>query len=88
MTKNIRSKVKRFLTSEVGRTTLRAPLALGVTSGTFLLSQMVHTPAADALIKCDSDAECGTGGKCEPICVEWDSGTCTDIEFGCLYSDS
>lgn len=87
MTKDIRGKVKRFLTSEVGRATLKAPLALGVASGTLLLSQMVHTPTAEAIIKCDSDAECGTDGKCEPICIEWDSGTCTDIEFGCLYSD-
>ena len=83
MTKDIQNRVKQFLTSEVGQVTVKGPLALGVASGVFLLSQMMHTPSAEAFTKCDSDADCGTDGKCEPICVEWDDGTCHDFEFGC-----
>ena len=88
MMKDIRGKAERFLTSEVGRVSVRGPLVLGVASGAFILSQMMHTSPAEAFAQCASDADCDPGEKCEPICVEWDDGTCVDIEFGCVYSDS
>jgi len=89
MMKDIRGKVERFLTSEVGRVSVRGPLVLGVASGAFVLSQMMPTPPAEAFFQCDGDADCGSEEKCEPICVEWDDGTCMDIEFRCIaYSDS
>ena len=88
MTKDIRGKVKRFLTSEVGQATVRGPLALGVASGAFLLSQMVHTPSAEAIIKCGSDADCPSGEKCDPVCVNRNGSTCNDLEFRCVDSDS
>ena len=88
MMKDIRGKAEQFLTSEVGRVSVRGPLALGVASGAFMLSQMMHTPPAEAFVQCASDADCDSGEKCEPICVEWDDGTCTDIEFACVDIDS
>ena len=44
MKKDLSGKVHQFLTSEVGQVGIRAPLALGVASGTLLLLQMAHTP--------------------------------------------
>lgn len=43
MTKDIRGKVEQFLTFEVGRISVRSPLALGIASTAFLLSQAVNT---------------------------------------------
>lgn len=47
MTKDIRGKVEQFLTFEVGRVSVGSPLALGIASTAFLLSQAVHTLFAD-----------------------------------------
>ena len=88
MMKDIRGKVERFLTSEVGRVSVRGPLVLGIASGALILSQMMHTPPAEAFVQCESDADCDSGEQCEPICVDWDDGTCMEIGFGCVYSDS
>lgn len=80
MKKNIHSKIKRFLTSEVGRTGIRAPLVLGVAGGAFLLFQVVFTPVAEA---CSSDADCGDGETCQPTCYKWENGTCVEPGYGC-----
>lgn len=86
MTQDIRNEVKQFLTSEVGQVTLKGPLALGVASGALLLSQAVHT--ASAQFSCLSDAECGSGKKCEWRCNKWANGTCTEWGTQCVSSDS
>ena len=89
MKKNIRGRVKRFLTSEVGQVGIRAPLALGVASGAVLLSQMVHTPSADAALVCISDADCGPNAKCDIWCAESSDGTCIEWASRCVpNSDS
>ena len=86
MMQDIRNEVQQFLTSEVGQATLKGPLALGIASGALLLSQAVHAPSAEAL-SCESDADCGSGGRCEPICSEYDGSTCHQYIFVCDYSD-
>ena len=84
MKKDIRDKVKRFLTSEVGRTGVRAPLVLGLAGGAVLLSQIVHTPVAEAGVECQSDADCGSGGVCYEWCGEYSNGTCVDVNAVCV----
>lgn len=89
MRKDIRGRVKEFLTSEVGQVGIRAPLVLGVASGTVLLSQMVYTPSAEANFNCWSDSDCDTGESCELWCVESIDGTCTKWRTDCVpKSDS
>ncbi|MYK17548.1 hypothetical protein F4055_05170 [Candidatus Poribacteria bacterium] len=83
MKKEIRAEVKRFFTSEAGRVGVRAPLALGVASGAFLISQMVYTPSAEA--SCVSDDDCGSDGRCEAWCEEYSKGTCKEWKSGCVY---
>ena len=84
MKKEIRAEVKRFFTSEAGRVGVRAPLALGVASSAFLISQMVYTPSAEA--SCVSDDDCGSEGRCDWRCEEYSKGTCVDWNSECVYS--
>lgn len=84
MKKNINSEIKRFLTSEVGQTGIRAPLALGVASGAILLSQMVHTPSAEASRACEDHDDCGSDGYCYKWCNEYSDGTCVDEHSECI----
>ena len=89
MKKDIRGRVKEFLTSEVGQVGIRAPLVLGVASGAVLLSQMVHTPSAEAGFGCLSDADCAPEGRCDAWCVESSDGTCIEWASKCVpNSDS
>ncbi len=82
MKKNINNKIKQFLTSEVGRAGIRAPLVLGVAGSAFLLSQVMHTPIAEASYECHSNADCGDGETCQLTCsTGWSDGTC-DGELG------
>ena len=83
MKKETRGRVKRFLTSESGRVGIRAPLALGIASGTLLLSQAVHTPSAKADLECWDDSDCGSGGVCNFRCDEYSEGTCVDLHSEC-----
>ncbi len=83
MKKEIRAEVKRFFTSEAGRVGVRAPLALGVASGAFLISQMVYTPSAEA--SCMNDDDCGSDGRCDGVCEEYSEGTCIKWESKCVY---
>ena len=85
MKKEIRGRVKRFLTSEAGRIGMRAPLALGVASGTLLLSQMVYTVPAEAT--CKSDVDCGPNEWCYMECEVYINGTCDEWASKCV-SDS
>ena len=86
MTKDIRGKVEQFLTSEVGRVSVRGPLALGIAGTAFLLSQAVPTLFADpseGAIQCWTDDDCSSGSFCEWECVEKDNGTCKEWKSGC-----
>ncbi len=83
MKKKIRAEVKRFFTSEAGRVGVRAPLALGVASGAFLISQMVYTPSVEA--SCVRHDDCGSEGRCEGWCEEYSKGTCKKWESECVY---
>ena len=81
MTKNMRGKVEQFLTSEVGRVSVRGPLALGIASTALVLSQAVHTLFADPSddgIQCLTNDDCDSGTFCEWECKEESGGTCTE----------
>ena len=86
MTTDIRGKVEQFLTSEVGRVSVRGPLALGIASTAFLLSQAVHTLFADpseGSVQCWADDDCSSGSFCEWKCIKENNGTCTDWKSEC-----
>ena len=85
MKRNINDKIKRFLTSETGRTGVKSPLVLGVSGGAFLLSQVVATPSAEASLSCLSDADCDSGGECKFWCSEKSEGTCVNWNSACFY---
>ena len=86
MIQEFRNEVQQFLTSEVGQATVRGPLALGVISGAFLLSQGVHTPSAEAQLECDSDSDCGSEESCVYWCAKKSSGTCISWHSECRNS--
>ena len=71
MKKNIRSKINRFLESEDGRVSTKAPLTLGVTTGSLLLAQAILPTVSQALhidltgVTCDDDTDCTTGEVCK-----------------------
>ncbi len=74
MKKNLRRKIRVFLRSEDGRASIKAPLSLGVVSGSFLLAQAILTPSVSA-DSCDADCQ-----ACITYCYNPGSGfTCTDI---------
>lgn len=65
MKKNIRSKINRFLESEDGRVSTKAPLALGVATGSVLLAQaMVPSPAQAEIIWDTSGVTCEDHDDC------------------------
>lgn len=68
MKKNIRSKISGFLTSEEGRVSTKAPLTLGVATGSVLLAQMMHPSSADAHLECRDNRDCTVEGE---VCVKW-----------------
>lgn len=86
MKKDTRSKINQFLTSEIGQVGIRAPLFLGVTSGTILLSQMAYTPSAEANFECWNSSDCDTGESCEFWCETYSQGTCKDWRSKCVSS--
>ena len=87
MKKNIRSKINRFLQSEDGRVSTKAPLALGVATGSVLLAQAMLPSAANA------HDECGAGCPEGEVCIEWcdgvwSIGTCIGIYHAdCVDAD-
>ena len=84
MKKDLREKIKRFLTSEVGRTGVRAPLALGVVGSTFFLSHILYTLSADAALECKSNDDCTSGHVCKYWCSESSEGDCVDWSSECI----
>ncbi|MDE0017258.1 MAG: hypothetical protein OXU51_13825 [Candidatus Poribacteria bacterium] len=75
MKKNIRSKISSFLKSEEGRVSAKAPLALGIATGSVLLAQtMVSSPAQAAEEEWDfSNVTCIWNWECEDgeVCALW-----------------
>ena len=71
MKKNIRSKINRFLESEDGRVSTKAPLTLGVATGSVLLAQAILPSITQAIVidvsgvTCDDDGDCVDGEICE-----------------------
>ena len=77
MKNDIRSRIKRFLKSEEGRVSAKAPLALGVATGSVLLAQVILPTPAHAGLECYSDSDCASGESCVWTCSETSSqGTC------------
>ena len=64
MKHNIRGKIKRFLESEEGRVSTKAPLALGVATGSVLLAQAMVPVPVDAHFACNADNPCPAGQVC------------------------
>lgn len=69
MKKNIRSKINRFLESEDGRVSTKAPLMLGIATGSVLLAQMMHPSTAQADLECQDNGDCTVEGE---VCVFWE----------------
>ena len=67
MKKNIRSKISGFLTSEEGRVSAKAPLALGVAAGSVLLAQMMTPSPAQAHVTCLENKDCAP----DKVCAFW-----------------
>ena len=68
MKKNLRDKISAFIASEEGRVSVKAPLTIGVATGSILLATaIVGTPHADA---------CGEGNIPCPAGQVCDEGTC------------
>ena len=66
MQKGIRDRIQTFLASEEGKVSAKAPLTLGVATGSILLAQVIiGTPHAEA-VPCDGDADCYPTDRCDP----------------------
>ena len=66
MKNNLRGKIRGFLASEEGKVSVKAPLTLGVATGSILLAQaIVGTPHAEA-VPCIDDADCYMTDRCDP----------------------
>ena len=58
MKKTVQGKIRAFLASEEGRVSAKAPLTLGVATGSVLLAQViVGTPPAEAWW-CNNNGDC------------------------------
>ena len=57
MKNNLRGKIRNFLASEEGKVAVKAPLALSIANGSFLLAQVMFTLpiGADGLYNSDSN---------------------------------
>ena len=77
MKNNIRSKIKQFLKSEDGRVNAKAPLALGVATGSVLLAQMMVPSSTQAGFECVTKSDCDPGEYCIYRCSDVIiAGTC------------
>lgn len=89
MKKNIRTKISNFLTSEEGRVSTKAPLALGVATGSVLLAQAMVPSSAQAEIvwdidiQCPNDAHCGPGRFCDSFFGIFDPGPTIVLHTWC-----
>ncbi|RKU22526.1 hypothetical protein C6500_03225 [Candidatus Poribacteria bacterium] len=83
MKKNLRRKIHTFLQSEEGKTGVKAPLALAVASGSFLLTQIMFTPPVSASDNCT--LVCDEGEVCIVWCAKKNQGgTCIDLRSECV----
>ena len=71
MKTNLRDKLRDFLASEEGQVGAKAPLALGVATGSLLIAQAILPSAAEAHMECDNDGDCDAGEICEKW-QEWE----------------
>ena len=87
MKKNLRGKFREFLASEEGRVGIKAPLALGIASGGFLLAQAMQAPAHPGHVGINEcrDQLCPDGGTCIVFC-EWSANVgCLDhVNYVCI----
>ena len=82
MKANLRGRIQEFLTSEEGKVSAKAPLSLGVVSGSFWLAQAIFTSPVSASDYCDPD--CNTCLiRCERVNA---GGTCVEYSEICLDS--
>ncbi len=59
MKNNLRGKIREFLASEEGKVGAKAPLTLGVATGSVLLANaIVGTTPVEAGAPCDDDEDC------------------------------
>ena len=59
MKNNLRGKIREFIASEEGKVGVKAPLTLGVATGSVLLANtIVGTTPAEAGGPCDDDEDC------------------------------
>lgn len=70
MKNNIHSKIKRFLESEDGRVSAKAPLALGVATGSILLAQAIVPSPTHAGFECVYNNDCDPGEACVYTCSD------------------
>ena len=67
MKTNLRDKFRDFLASEEGHVGAKAPLALGVATGSLLLVQAMLPASTQAHMECQHDGHCDPG----EVCVKW-----------------
>jgi hypothetical protein len=65
MKSNLRDRFRDFLASEEGRVGVKAPLALGVATGSVLLAQAILPIASEAHMECEDDDDCDAGKRCD-----------------------
>ena len=66
MQNGIRDRIQTFLASEEGKVSVKAPLTLGVATGSILLLQViVGTPHAEAQ-PCQHHHDCYSTDRCDP----------------------
>jgi hypothetical protein len=71
MKNNLRDKFRDFLASEQGRVGVKAPLAVGIASGSLLLAQAMSPTDAQAHFNCFWDFDCDEGEVCLFWCDDW-----------------
>ena len=89
MKDNIRSKIRRFLQSEDGRVSVKAPLTLGIATGSILLAEVMLPSAVEAALKCENDNDCSV--EIGEICYFWPefhgSGLTIEWHSECVIPD-
>ena len=59
MKKNLRGKIREFLASEDGKVSVKAPLTVGIATGSILLANAIVAPTpAEAGSPCITDDDC------------------------------
>lgn len=71
MKSNLRDRFRDFLASEEGRVGVKAPLTVGIASGSLLLAQAMSPTNAQAHFECFGDADCDDGEVCLFWCDDW-----------------